>query len=112
VRELQAGFSLETRESAEDAPLEDEASELVATPEDVEEVVFGDLGIVASGVKYQVGDFVTIWPPGPVWQHQIFALCLESSTWGQCNKTNTAAIYCHFILNYHRNIYNIEFTLE
>ncbi len=87
MRELQAGFSLETSESAEDAPLEDEASELVAASGVIEEAMFGDLGVVTSGVKYQVGDFVTIWPPGPVWQHQIFALCLESSTWGQCYKT-------------------------
>jgi hypothetical protein len=62
VRELQAGFSLETSESAEDAPLEDDASELVAASGDVEEVVFNNHGVVASGVKYQVSDFVTIWP--------------------------------------------------
>jgi hypothetical protein len=31
---------------------------------------------------------------------------------GQCYKTNSAVIYCHFRLNYHRNIYNMEFTLE
>ncbi len=30
----------------------------------------------------------------------------------QCYKTNTAVIYCHIRLNYHRNIYNIEFNLE
>ncbi len=33
-------------------------------------------------------------------------------TWGQCYKTNASVIYCQFRLNYHRNIYNIEFTLE
>ncbi len=32
-------------------------------------------------------------------------------TWGQCYKTNTVVIYCHYRLNYYRNIYNIEFTL-
>jgi hypothetical protein len=31
---------------------------------------------------------------------------------GQCYKTNTVVIYCHFRLNYYRNIYNIKFTLE
>jgi hypothetical protein len=35
-----------------------------------------------------------------------------TNTRGQCHKTNTAVIYCHFRLNYHRNIFNIEFTLE
>jgi hypothetical protein len=33
-------------------------------------------------------------------------------TWGQCYKTNAAVNYCHFRLNNHRNIYNIDFTLE
>jgi hypothetical protein len=33
-------------------------------------------------------------------------------TCGQCYKSNTAVIYCHFRLNYTRNIYNIKFTLE
>jgi hypothetical protein len=33
-------------------------------------------------------------------------------TRGQCYKTNTVVIYCHFRLNYRRNIYNIKFTLE
>jgi hypothetical protein len=36
----------------------------------------------------------------------------EVDPWGQCYKTNTAVIYCHFKLNYHRNVYNIEFTLQ
>jgi hypothetical protein len=36
----------------------------------------------------------------------------KSGQWGQCYKTNTAIIYCHFKLNYHSNFYNIEFTLE
>ncbi len=35
----------------------------------------------------------------------------DESFWGHCYKTNTVAIYCHFRLNYHSNIYNIEFTL-
>ncbi len=33
-------------------------------------------------------------------------------TRGQCYKTNTVVIYCHFMLNYRSNFYNIEFTLE
>jgi hypothetical protein len=31
---------------------------------------------------------------------------VSRNTRGQCYKTNTAVIYCHFRLNYHRNIYN------
>jgi hypothetical protein len=37
---------------------------------------------------------------------------LADYTRGQCYKTNTGVIYCHFRLNYHWNIYNIEFSLE
>jgi hypothetical protein len=33
-------------------------------------------------------------------------------TRGQCYKTNTAVMYCHFRLNCGSNIYNIEFTVE
>jgi hypothetical protein len=39
-------------------------------------------------------------------------LVSETDSRGQCYKTNTTVIYCHYRLNYHRNIYNIEFTLE
>ncbi len=42
----------------------------------------------------------------------IFCRSLIDDSRGQCYRTNTAVIYCHFRLNYHRNIYNIEFTLE
>jgi hypothetical protein len=37
---------------------------------------------------------------------------VERHILGQMLKTNTTVIYYHFRLNYHRNIYNIEFTLE
>ncbi len=46
-------------------------------------------------------------------KYEVISSCQSSyNAWGQCYKTNTAVIYCHFRLNYHRSIYNIEFTLE
>jgi hypothetical protein len=50
----------------------------------------------------------------PVVAHLTLYCKVESLglTRGQRYKTNTAVIYCHFRLKYHRNIYNIDFTLE
>ncbi len=42
----------------------------------------------------------------------LHCLIFVCRTRGQCYKTNTTVMYCHFRLNYQISIYNIEFTLE
>ncbi len=45
---------------------------------------------------------------------KLFMVVIDTldETWRQCYNTNTAVIYCHFGLNYHSNVYKIDFTKE
>jgi hypothetical protein len=73
------------------------------------------LAFLQYGKNYDRKSSIVLAPGGrnwlvifPISRNQLY----DSATRGQCYKTNFAAIYCLFRLNYHRNIYNIEFTLE